>query len=81
MRINKLLVNCGNSDLICTIHGFCVKVLRRDIVKIGYPKSFVILDEEDCKSLAKQVMEDCGIDRTKDTVRKFLNGVALPLRT
>ena len=75
-RINKLLVNCGNSDLICTIHGFCVKVLRRDIVKIGYPKSFVILDEEDCKSLAKQVMEDCGIDRTKDTVRKFLNGVA-----
>lgn len=75
-RINKLLVNCANSDLICTIHGFCVKVLRRDIVKLGYPKSFIILDEEDCKSLAKQVMEDCGIDRTKDTVRKFLNGVA-----
>lgn len=74
-RISRLVGAGLTNDLICTIHGFCVKVLRRDIFRIGYPKSFGIIDEEDCKSLAKQAMEANGIDRAKDTVRLFLDRV------
>ena len=66
---------CVN-DFVCTIHGFCVKVLRREIYRLGYPKNFLILDEEDCKGLAKQVMEAMHVERTDTTVRKFLNKIA-----
>ena len=39
-RISRLVGAGMSNDLICTIHGFCVKLLRRDIYRIGYPKSF-----------------------------------------
>lgn len=74
-RISRLVGSTTTNDLICTIHGFCVKLLRRDIYRIGYPKSFGIIDEEDSKSLAKQAMEANGLDRAKDTVRLFLERV------
>ena len=71
-RIRNLVAMGTTNDLICTIHGFCVKVLRRDIFRIGYPRTFTIINEEDCKALAKQVLEANGIDRKKDTVKDFL---------
>lgn len=74
-RISRLVGAGMSNDLICTIHGLCVKLLRRDIYRIGYPKSFGIIDEEDSKSLAKQAMEANGLDRAKDTVRLFLERV------
>ena len=74
-RIANMVHAAHVNDLVCTIHGFCVKVLRREIHRIGYPKNFNIIDEEDVKSLAKQVMEEVGLDRTAATVRQFIKGV------
>ena len=57
-RIRKM-VDTGNvNDYICTIHGLCVKILRKEIYRLGYPSNFMIIDEEDSKSLMKQVMEE-----------------------
>ncbi len=75
-RIAKLVDRGDVNDFICTIHGFCVKVLRRDIYRMGYPKSFSIIDESDAKMLAKQAMEEYGIDRRKMTAERFLTSVA-----
>ncbi len=74
-RIARMVHAAHVNDLVCTIHGFCVKVLRREIHRIGYPRNFIIIDEEDAKSLAKQVMEEVGLNRTATTVRQFLKGV------
>ncbi len=74
-RISRM-VDIGNvNDLICTIHGFCVKVLRRDIYRMGYPKNFIILDEEDCKALAKQATQEFNEDYTIKTIKGFLSEV------
>ena len=74
-RIAKM-VHAGHvNDFVCTIHGFCVKVLRRDIHRMGYPKNFVIHDDEDAKTFAKQVMEEFNMDYTITTLNKFLNDV------
>ena len=75
-RIAKMVHRGHVNDFVCTIHGFCVKVLRQEIYRIGYPKSFAIIDEDDAKTLAKQVMEEMNIERKKNTVNKFLDGVA-----
>ena len=71
-----LMVHSGDyNDFVCTLHGFCVKFLRKEIYRLGFPKSFTILDEEDSKSLAKACMDELGIKRTEKTVRNFLDGI------
>lgn len=75
-RISRLADRGSINDFICTIHSFCVKFLRREIYRIGYPKNFSVIDEEDAKTLAKQAMEEFGIDRRKLTAERFLKKVA-----
>ena len=75
-RISGMVDRGSVNDFICTIHSFCVKFLRREIYRIGYPKSFTVIDEEDAKQLAKQTMMEFGIDRRKLTVERFLSQVA-----
>ncbi len=76
-RISGLVDRGAVNDFICTIHSFCVKFLRREIYRIGYPKSFTVLDEDDAKNLAKQAMTEFGIDRKKLTAERFLTNVAM----
>ena len=71
-RINSLIGGEHASDFICTIHSFCVKFLREEIFRLGYPKTFQILDEEDMKAIAKEAHEEHGIDRKESTVERFL---------
>ena len=71
-RIHQMVDSGDYNDLVCTIHGFCVKFLRREIYRLGYPKSFTILDDDDQKQLAKQTMEELGLNRTVETVGQFL---------
>lgn len=75
-RISRMVDRGSVNDFICTIHSFCVKFLRREIYRIGYPKNFTVIDEEDAKLLAKQAMEEFGIDRRKLTTERFLTKVA-----
>lgn len=75
-RISRMVDRGSVNDFVCTIHSFCVKLLRREIYRIGYPKNFIIIDEEDGKALAKQAMQEYGIDRKKTTAERFLKKVA-----
>lgn len=75
-RIASMVDRGDVNDLICTIHSFCVKLLRREIYRIGYPKNFIILDETDAKDLAKEAMLEFGIDRKKNTAERVLKDVA-----
>ena len=71
-RINRLIGGEHASDFICTIHSFCVKFLREEIFRIGYPKTFQILDEEDMKAIAKEAFEENGMERKESTVERYL---------
>ncbi|MDE6576818.1 MAG: ATP-dependent helicase [Muribaculaceae bacterium] len=75
-RISTMVDRGSVNDFICTIHSFCAKFLRREIYRIGYPKNFTIIDEEDGKVLARQAMQEFGVDRRKTTAERFLKGVA-----
>ncbi len=75
-RMTRLVDRGSVNDFVCTIHSFCVKFLRREIYRIGFPKNFSIIDEEDGKQLARQAMEEFGIDRKKTTAERFLKQVA-----
>ncbi len=47
---------------VYTFHAFCVRVLRREIERLGYPRSFTIYDEADRIALVAGVMKELGID-------------------
>ena len=74
-RISEMVQSGDYNDFVCTLHGFCVKFLRKEIYRLGFPKSFTILDEEDSKAIAKQAMDEMGIKRTEKTVKQFLEAV------
>lgn len=71
-RICKILGIEQANDFICTIHSFCVKFLREEIYRIGYPKNFMILDNEDMKAIAKEVFAELNINRNETTIEDFL---------
>ena len=75
LRIEHKLSDNHGSDFICTIHGFCLKVLRRDIYRLGFPKTFNVMDEDDQKMLAKEVFEQCHITRQQNTLDKFIKEI------
>lgn len=71
------MVSQGNvNDFVCTIHGFCVKFLRKEIYHIGYPTNFAVVDEEDGKDMAKQVITEFNIDKKTTTVDDVLSGIS-----
>ena len=74
-RIAGMVHSGDYNDFVCTIHGFCVKFLRKEIYRLGFPKSFTVLDEEDCKAIAKEAMDEMGLKRTEKTVKMFLEEI------
>ena len=45
-----------------TFHSVCVRILRRDIEKIGYKRSFTIYDDDDQLRVIKDVLKSWNID-------------------
>ncbi|PAB58554.1 DNA helicase PcrA [Anaeromicrobium sediminis] len=47
---------------VTTFHSACVRILRREIAKIGYDKNFVIYDASDQKTLLKECYKQLNIN-------------------
>ena len=61
-RIEKL-VGADTDDMwIGTFHSVCVRILRRDIEKLGCRRSFTIYDEDDSLRVIKEALKTLNID-------------------
>ncbi len=47
---------------ISTFHSACVRILRRDIDKIGYTRDFVIYDAADQKNILKDCLKELNVN-------------------
>ena len=45
-----------------TFHSACCKILRRDIERMGYTRSFTIYDSSDSERIMKDILKDMGLD-------------------
>ena len=61
---------------ICTIHSLCVRVLRQHSTAIGYPHNFIIMDEEDQKSLIKKLYKEKEIDQKSISIKSMINYIS-----
>lgn len=75
-RIRTVLKG-DDSGYISTFHSFCVRLLREDIHVLKFPKEFLVLDEEDQKSLVKKAYMELGYslkDLRISSVIDFIGG-------
>ncbi len=59
-RIHGLI---GDSDTgyVCTFHSLCVSILQEDSYAVGYPKSFLVLDNGDIDAMLAIIYEERGL--------------------
>jgi DNA helicase-2/ATP-dependent DNA helicase PcrA len=61
-RVEKLLGDLSENIWVGTFHSICVRILRRDIEKIGFERSFVIFDTEDQLKLLKDCIKELNLN-------------------
>ncbi len=72
-RIMNTVGENASSMWIGTFHSLCMRILRRDIDKLGhYNKDFVIYDAADQKTLMKRVLKALNIDEKHLPIRSVL---------
>ena len=61
-RITRLVGEEAERAWISTFHSSCARILRRDIEKLGYTRSFTIYDTRDQLAIVKEVLKTENID-------------------
>lgn len=62
-RVARLLSNSVEDMWMGTFHSICVRILRRDIDKIGYNRSFTIYDRDDQITLIKECIKEKNLNK------------------
>lgn len=75
-RIIKLLKDESAGAHISTIHSLCVRILREDITAINYPRNFLIIDQEDQKSILKAAYKEVDLDKQEFNFYASLNYIS-----
>ena len=61
-RVVNLIGAAGEDMWISTFHSACVRILRRDIDRLGFDKNFVIFDSSDQQILVKDCLKELNLN-------------------
>lgn len=75
-RIGKLLGENANDVWVSTFHALCVRILRRNIDKLGFNTAFTIADPGEQRTLMKRICEELNIDTKKFDPRQILSAIS-----
>jgi DNA helicase II / ATP-dependent DNA helicase PcrA len=75
-RVQALLGGAAEEIWISTFHSMCVRILRRDIDRIGIDRNFSILDTTDQLSVLKNILKEKNIDPKKFDPRAILGTIS-----
>lgn len=65
-RVSALVGGSDGRDIwVSTFHSMCVRILRRDIERLGFSSNFSILDSSDQLSVIRNCMKELNIDTKK----------------
>ncbi|MCU1497754.1 MAG: pcrA, partial [Acidimicrobiales bacterium] len=69
-RVGALIGPVAEKMWVSTFHAACVRILRRDGHRLGYPSSFTIYDQADAQRLTGYVIRDLGLDAKRFPTRQ-----------
>lgn len=61
-RLEAMLGEQARDIWAMTFHSACCRILRRDIERLGYTRSFTIYDSSDSERVMKDILKDMGLD-------------------
>ena len=61
-RLERMLGPQANDIWASTFHSACVRMLRRDIDRLGFNSSFTIYDSADSERVVKDIIKDFNLD-------------------
>ena len=61
-RLSILLGPEAQDIWAMTFHSACCRILRREIERMGYTRSFTIYDASDSERIMKEIIKDMGLD-------------------
>jgi len=61
-RLTNMLGPEGQDVWAMTFHSACCRILRRDIERLGFTRSFTIYDTADSERVMKDVLKEMGLD-------------------
>jgi DNA helicase-2/ATP-dependent DNA helicase PcrA len=64
-RVTELVGPVAERMWVSTFHSACVRILRRDVTRLGYRSNFTIYDQADSVRLVGYVVRDLGLDPKK----------------
>ncbi|MDO4438303.1 MAG: UvrD-helicase domain-containing protein [Eubacteriales bacterium] len=75
-RVDALLEGKGVNVFVSTFHSMCVRILRRDIERLGFSSDFTIYDGDDQKTLMRQVIKNLELDPKMYRERAVLSKIS-----
>src|SRR5690606_9189216 len=75
-RIHNMMGGAAEQIWISTFHSMCVRILRRDIDRIGFNRNFTILDSTDQQSVIKGILKEKNLDPKKFDPRAILGSIS-----
>jgi DNA helicase II / ATP-dependent DNA helicase PcrA len=73
-RVAALVGPVAEKMWVSTFHSACVRMLRRDADRLGFPRNFTIYDQADANRLTGYVIRDLGLD-TKRFPPRSVHGI------
>ncbi len=71
-RLERMLGEEARDVWAATFHSACVRILRRDIDKLGFSRDFTIYDTDDSKRVVKGILKDLSLDEKTFPIREIL---------
>ena len=68
-RVAALVGPVAMKMWVSTFHSACVRILRANADRLGYPRTFSIYDQADAQRLTSYVIRDLGLDAKRFTPR------------
>lgn len=75
-RLERMLGPESADVWAMTFHSACVRILRRDIERLGYDRGFTIYDTTDSQSLMKRILKELELDEKMFPHRTVLGHIS-----
>ena len=72
-RLEAMLGEAAMNIWAMTFHSACCRILRRDIERLGYSRSFTIYDTADSERVMKDIIKEMGLDDKTFPAKYILN--------
>ncbi|MCE5203035.1 MAG: UvrD-helicase domain-containing protein [Actinomycetia bacterium] len=75
-RLEALCGSCVRTMWVMTFHAFCVRILRAEGHRLGYPRHFTIYDEDDTRRMIASAMAELDIDPKRFSPKMIANRIS-----